>query len=139
MKGAGPLTELTPFTAHLNQLLSEANDMSPGMDRIDFAALPSLRNTPSASRFMDFDFGQFDSQDLISTDVPMPSSPPVWGPHAFASAANGGRESLWEDEEMPQTVTSPAASQKTGKDDDSGECLGEADKENSEQRGVVSV
>ena len=137
MKGAGPMTELTPFTAHLNQLLSEANDMSPGMDRIDFAALPSLRNTPSASRFMDFDFGQFDPQDLISTDVPMPSSPPVWGSHTFAEAVDGVRESLWDEEGMPRTITSPAASQKTGREGYNGECMGEVDRENSEQREVI--
>ena len=93
-----PLEELSPFTAHLNQLLSDPNchnndsngainkeniSFSPGSNHtLDFPSLPSLHNTPgrtdSHSRVMDFDFSVFDSQDLISTDVPMPSSPPTW-------------------------------------------------------------
>lgn len=78
-KESQPLGELTPFTAHLNQLLSEANDGSPRSQSFDFPSLPSLRNTPGrATRAIDFDFSQFDSQDLVSTDVSMPSSPPAW-------------------------------------------------------------
>ena len=91
---SGPLEELSPFTAHLNQLLSEPNN--PNQDEsaaeesgsphgsshtFDFPSLPSLHNTPggrSGARILEFDFSALDSQDLISTDVPMPSSPPVW-------------------------------------------------------------
>ncbi len=93
-----PLEELSPFTAHLNQLLSDphydnndnndngGNDGSPAASQhsFTFPSLPSLHNTPgrpggtSARMLEDFDFSAFDSQDLISTDVPMPSSPPAW-------------------------------------------------------------
>ena len=78
-KDSEPLGELTPFTIHLNQLLSDTNNFSPGSQNFDFPSLPSLRNTPGRStRALDFDFSQFDSQDLLSTDIPMPSSPPLW-------------------------------------------------------------
>ena len=78
-KDIEPLGELTPFTIHLNQLLSDANNASPGSQDFDFPSLPSLRNTPGRStRTLEFDFSNFDSQDLLSTDVPMPSSPPIW-------------------------------------------------------------
>lgn len=117
---SGPLEHMSPFTAHMNQLLSESNDhhhqshqamsrtggvgartgddnddnanappittTSPAnsAQTFDFPSLPSLHNTPgggvgrSSSRLLDFDFSAFDNQDLISTDVIMPSSPPVW-------------------------------------------------------------
>lgn len=72
---AQPLGEVTPFTAHLNQLFSDANG-SPSAN-FDFPSLPSLHNTPG--RIADsYDFSQFDSQTFLSTDAPMPSSPPVW-------------------------------------------------------------
>lgn len=70
-----PLGEITPFTAHLNQLFSDANG-SPSAD-FDFPSLPSLHNTPGRMG-NDYSFGNFDSQDFFSTDGPMPSSPPVW-------------------------------------------------------------
>ena len=73
-----PFSEITPFTAHLNQLLSEANDASPSRGSVfDFPSLPSLNNTPGGNRH-DFDFSNFDPQDLLSTDMLMPSSPPAW-------------------------------------------------------------
>ena len=63
----------SPFTATLNQLMSEANQhTSPvrnGME-LDFGSLPDLP----------IDRGNFDMnmslEDFFSTDVPMPSSPP---------------------------------------------------------------
>ena len=67
------LGELTPFTAHLNSLLSEANDSQ----NFDFPSLPSLDSSPHRVR-NDFDFSQFDATDFLSTDAPMPSSPPAW-------------------------------------------------------------
>ena len=70
-----PLGEITPFTAHINQLFSEANG-SPSAD-FDFPSLPSLHNTPGRMG-NDYSFGNFDSQDFFSTDAAMPSSPPVW-------------------------------------------------------------
>ena len=75
ISGTLPLGEITPFTAHMNQLFSEAND-SPSAN-FDFPSLPSLRNTPGGSGH-DFSFSNLDSQDFFSTDAPMPSSPPVW-------------------------------------------------------------
>ncbi|KAL9611943.1 MAG: hypothetical protein Q9167_003430 [Letrouitia subvulpina] len=72
-----PLQEMTPFTAQLNQLLSDANNGSPGRNHFDLPAFPSLSNTPNRMR-NEFDFTQFDPQDILSTDVPMPSSPPAW-------------------------------------------------------------
>ena len=70
-----PLSEISPFTAHLNQLFSEANG-SPAAD-FDFPSLPSLHNTPGRN-FDGYSFTNLDSQDFFSTDAPMPSSPPVW-------------------------------------------------------------
>lgn len=100
-KETKPLGELTPFTAHLNQLLSETNNGSPGSQTFDFPSLPSLRNTPGrATRNIDFDFSQFDSQDLLSTDVPMPSSPPAWF-DVYADPVEHGDKSLWGDYDTP--------------------------------------
>ena len=70
-----PLSEISPFTAHLNKLFSEANG-SPAAD-FDFPSLPSLHNTPGRT-FDSYSFTNLDSQDFFSTDAPMPSSPPVW-------------------------------------------------------------
>lgn len=68
-----PLGEVTPFTAHLNQLFSEGIG-SPSAN-YDFPSLPSLHNTPGRTG-NDYSFANFDSQDFFSTDAPMPSSPP---------------------------------------------------------------
>ncbi|CAD6570076.1 MAG: hypothetical protein ASARMPREDX12_003297 [Alectoria sarmentosa] len=99
------LGELTPFTAHLNQLLSDANNGngSPGSNGFDFPSLPSLHNTPGR-RTMDFDFSQFDSQDLLSTDVPMPSSPPAWF-GVYEDPIEHG--SQWGDYALPNSASTP--------------------------------
>ena len=73
--GGQPLGEITPFTAHRNQLFSETNE-SPSAN-FDYPTLPSHHNTPGRSA-PDYNFPHFDSQDFFSTDAPMPSSPPVW-------------------------------------------------------------
>ena len=106
-KDLQPLGELTPFTAHLNQLLSDANNDngSPGSRSFEFPALPSLHNTPGR-RPMDFDFSQFDSQDLLSTDVPMPSSPPAWF-GVYEDPIEHGTESLWGDFTLPNSASTP--------------------------------
>ena len=103
-----PLAELTPFTAHLNQLLSDANNGngSPGSRSFDFPSLPSLHNTPGR-RAMDFDFSQFDSQDLLSTDVPIPSSPPAWF-GVYEDPIEHGAESLWGDYALPNSASTPS-------------------------------
>lgn len=102
-----PLGELTPFTAHLNQLLSDGNNGngSPGSNGFDFPSLPSLHNTPSR-RTIDFDFSQFDSQDLLSTDVPMPSSPPAWF-GVYEDPMEHGAASLWGDYALPNSASTP--------------------------------
>lgn len=107
MKDTQPLRELTPFTAHLNQLLSDANSGSPGSQSFDFLSLPSLHNTPGRQiRTMDFDFSQFDSQDLLSIDVPMPSSPPAWF-GVYEDPVENGAGSLWGDYQLPTSATTP--------------------------------
>ena len=104
-KQAQPLVELTPFTAHLNQLLSEANNGSPGSQSFDFPSLPSLRNTPGRNtRTIDFNFSQFDSQDLLSTDVPMPSSPPAWF-GICEDQIEQGDGSLWADYQVTTSAS----------------------------------
>ncbi|KAL8710012.1 MAG: hypothetical protein Q9220_005283 [cf. Caloplaca sp. 1 TL-2023] len=76
--GAQSLGEMSPFTAQMNQMLSDVHATSPSGSNFDFPSLPSLNNTPGRVRH-EFDFSHFDSQDLLSTDVPMASSPPVEG------------------------------------------------------------
>ena len=109
-KNSGPLTELTPFTAHLNQLLSDANagDPSSSNNSFDFAALPSLQDTPRRSRVMDFDFTNFESQDLLSTDIPMPSSPPAWNIGILENKADCEAHQIsWGDYTLESSIASP--------------------------------
>ena len=115
---AGVLAEITPFTAHLNQLLSDANAGTPETSHFNFPTLPSLRNTPNSSRILDFDFGNFDSQDLISTDIPIPSSPPAWNFDSFEDSGIGGHGSLWGDYNLPNTIESPQGSEKLPRGED---------------------
>ena len=115
-KDIQPLGELTPFTAHLNQLLSDANNGngSPGSNGFDFPSLPSLHNTPGP-RTMDFDFSHFDSQDLLSTDVPMPSSPPAWF-GVYEDPIEHGAGSLWGDYTLPNSASTPSNDEEEGND-----------------------
>jgi hypothetical protein len=55
---------------------------------------------------MDFDFSQFDSQDLLSTDVPMPSSPPAWF-GVYEDPVEQGDDSMWVDFQFPKAASSP--------------------------------
>ena len=105
-KSKTPMGEFTPFTAHLNQLLSDAAATSPN-GGFDFAPLPTLRNTPNSSRLLAFDFSQLDSQDLISTDIAMPSSPPPWNFGSFDD--DGENTGLWGDSTLPGPLTSPSS------------------------------
>ena len=99
---AQPLGEITPFTAHLNSLLSEAHTESPSNHNFDFPSLPSLNSSPTQVR-NDFDFSHFDAQDFLSTDAPMPSSPPAWfGVYVDPVEQGNG---LWSDYQLP--VPSP--------------------------------
>ena len=122
-KSKTPLGEFTPFTAHLNQLLSDATAASPGHGGIDFAALPSLRNTPSSSRLLNFDFSQLDSQDLISTDIPMPSSPPPWNFGSFDD--DDDDNGLWGDSNLPNALSSPPSGRQHPTNIDDGATMGD--------------
>ena len=69
----------SPFTATLNQLMSESNNhLSPSRNRDDFQLdfslpdLPAFNNNVGNTNFQI----QYDNEDFFSTDVPMPSSPP---------------------------------------------------------------
>jgi hypothetical protein len=66
----------SPFTATLNQLMSEANNQQTSPARngmaLDFGTLPPLPNI-NQNQNMDMNFSL---EDFFSTDVPMPSSPP---------------------------------------------------------------
>jgi hypothetical protein len=66
----------SPFTATLNQLMSEANNQnSPtrhGLE-LDFGSLPDLPDITGQQAHMDMNFSL---EDFFSTDIPMPSSPP---------------------------------------------------------------
>ncbi|KAI9790723.1 MAG: hypothetical protein M1816_004864 [Peltula sp. TS41687] len=73
--------QYSPFTAQMYQLLSEANNGSPTGNQLDFPSLPGLGDllpmtgtgtTPSRT----YQFTQLCGEDMFSTDVPMPSSPP---------------------------------------------------------------
>lgn len=68
----------SPFTATLNQLMSEANNQNTSPARngmeLDFGSLPELPNIDHQNQNMDMN--NFSLEDFFSTDVPMPSSPP---------------------------------------------------------------
>ena len=118
-KHTEPLRELSPFTTHLNYLLSDANNGSPGSQNFDFPSLPSLYNTPARqARTMDFDFSQFDSQDRLSTDVPMPSSPPAWF-GVYEDPVEQGNGSLWGDFQFPNAASSPIEEEPEAKEQNS--------------------
>lgn len=95
-----PLCDITPFTAHMNQLLSEVNNTSPSRGgNFDFPSLPSLDNSPGGRTRQGFNFAEFDPQDLLSTDIHMPSSPPAWfGVYEDPIEPGGG---LWSDYQFP--------------------------------------
>ncbi|KAL8914212.1 MAG: hypothetical protein Q9171_001083 [Xanthocarpia ochracea] len=73
------LSCFSPFSTRINKILSDTNGASPPDTNYDFPTLPSLNNTPGRVLRQDFDFSIFDPQDLLSTDVPMASSPPLEG------------------------------------------------------------
>jgi hypothetical protein len=87
----------TPFTATLNQLLSEANDFtsgspSHGLIDMDLGSLPNLNSDDVArlANSADMDFGQF-----LSAEMGLPSSPPMLrGHHSmnFGSMLGGDKE-----------------------------------------------
>lgn len=97
-----PLGPISPYSQQLNQLMSGI--MSPSANDFEFPPLPSLRNTPGGRAQADFDFSQFDNQDLLSTDVIMPSSPPEWLLYEDpAEEVN----SLWNRYQVPSSPDAP--------------------------------
>lgn len=91
--------ELTPFSLHAAQVLSEANIENPAT--FDFPALPSFDNSLNPHTQPDFDFSGFDPEDLLSTDMPIPSSPSWFGVYEDPMENSGD---LWRDYQLP---TSP--------------------------------
>ena len=97
-----PIGELTPFTLHVNQLLSEANNSSClGDNSFDLSALPPLNLSPHSHPQNEFDLSSFDHQDFLNTDLPIPSSPPWFGVYEDPMEAGGD---IWSDFQLP---TSP--------------------------------
>ncbi|ORY09950.1 hypothetical protein BCR34DRAFT_567529 [Clohesyomyces aquaticus] len=71
---AATVAPLTPFTAQLNALLSDGLQGSPS-HTFDFSAFPSF-NTPGRSSVSGIQFCDFAPDDFLSSDMPIPSSPP---------------------------------------------------------------
>ncbi|KAL8736017.1 MAG: hypothetical protein Q9166_000579 [cf. Caloplaca sp. 2 TL-2023] len=106
-----PLSEVSPFTAQVNEILSDANVVSPPGSNFDFPNLPSLNNTPGRMLRQDFDFSIFDPQDLLGTDVPMASSPPLEGWFGVYEDPAERDGNFWSDYPFP--ASSPPASVKS--------------------------
>lgn len=97
-----PLGELTPFSLQISQIFSGANNTSPaGGNSFDFSALPYLNLSPKSHARPDLDFSSFDHQDFLSTDIPIPSSPPWFGVYEDPMESSGD---IWADFQLP---TSP--------------------------------
>ncbi len=94
--------EMTPFTQQLNRLLSQANaDIASSEGNIDFGFLPSFGGNSPSRASTQFELPPFDADDLFSTDVPMPSSPPT-----FFSLYEDPAEppsGLWSDYNLPSS------------------------------------
>ncbi|KAI9649114.1 hypothetical protein NHQ30_001681 [Ciborinia camelliae] len=73
----------SPFTAQLNQLMSD-NPINSPSQHIDFNNLPDLPTFENGS----YSLHQYD-EDFFSTDVPMPSSPPRMS-FGFNNTSAGG-------------------------------------------------
>lgn len=95
--------ELTPFTRHVNQLLSEANDPSTFEGTsFDLSALPplNLNLSPSSYPQQEIDLSSFDHSDFLNTDIPIPSSPPWFGVYEDPMEA-AGDDDIWSDFPLP--------------------------------------
>lgn len=69
---AATIAPETPFTRQLNALLSDGNFPSDSQG-IDFSSFPTF-NTPGRTQF-----SEFMNDDFLSSDMPLPSSPPKSG------------------------------------------------------------
>ena len=95
--------ELTPFTLHVNQLLSEANNPSTFEGTsFDLSALPplNLNLSPSSHPQQEIDLSSFDQSDFLNTDIPISSSPPWFGVYEDPMEAPGG-DDIWSDFPLP--------------------------------------
>lgn len=72
---AATIAPETPFTRQLNALLSDCPISSPSHD-IDFSSFPTF-DTPGRAGGQ---FSEFLNDDFLSSDMPLPSSPPKGGP-----------------------------------------------------------
>lgn len=115
----------TPFTATLNQLLSEANDFTAGSPAhglvdIDLSSLPNLDSDGLHGQLA---HGALDFGNFLSTDMVMPSSPPLLGGrHMPQQVTFGGSLAAYEATNMELWTQ---FSETVGHDDD-GELLEEA-------------
>jgi hypothetical protein len=73
VKRAATVEPETPFTRQLNALLSDVMASSPSQ-AIDFSAFPTFE-TPGRTINTNTHFGDFLSNDFLSSDLPIPSSP----------------------------------------------------------------
>ncbi|KAF2269888.1 hypothetical protein CC78DRAFT_508567 [Lojkania enalia] len=71
---AATVAPLTPFTAQLNAILSDCGHSSPSQN-FDFSTFPTF-NSPGRNVDISASFGNLISDDFLSSDLPMPSSPP---------------------------------------------------------------
>ncbi|KAM7201722.1 hypothetical protein V8F20_004683 [Naviculisporaceae sp. PSN 640] len=85
--------DISPFSASLRDLLSEANDFtvgspSHGFPDLDLSTMPNIDSD---------DHHMFDVNlaNLLSTEMMMPSSPPLTRNHTAATSAGAAAESLW--------------------------------------------
>ncbi|KAF8852645.1 hypothetical protein BDZ45DRAFT_100387 [Acephala macrosclerotiorum] len=91
----------SPFTATLNQMMSEANNQtSPSRQglELDFSNLPNLPDLPPMGN-QHYDMN-FSIEDFFSTDVPMPSSPPRMNMNLYEDplTRGGGSSKInWDD------------------------------------------
>ncbi|KAE8450956.1 hypothetical protein EG329_005396 [Mollisiaceae sp. DMI_Dod_QoI] len=89
----------SPFTATLNQMMSEANNQTSPVRQgleLDFSNLPNLPDLPNMGQNHSFDMN-FSIEDLFSTDVPMPSSPPRFHLYEDPLTRGGGSNINWDD------------------------------------------
>ena len=105
-KAAPGTVEQSPFTAQLRALFS-GTDMSPSANPFDLGALPSLEDMipteTNAGHDSAFHLSEFHPDDVFSTDIPMPSSPP-----AFFSLYEDPAEptsGLWSEYNMPEGMS----------------------------------
>jgi hypothetical protein len=89
----------SPFTATLNQLLSEANEFtagspSHGLVDLDLTSLPNIDSDGVVAGAHGDHHGALDFATFLSTDIGMPSSPPGLNSAAMADFTSHGQD-IW--------------------------------------------